>query len=41
VLDVCHDVVRFAGTDTLMTADTAMRLRALTDGLEVLSVEHV
>jgi rRNA-processing protein FCF1 len=35
VLDACHAVVRFAGTGRLMTADTAMRLRAMTEGLEV------
>jgi hypothetical protein len=35
VLEVCHDVVRFAGQGRLMTADTAMRLRAMTEGLEV------
>jgi hypothetical protein len=39
VLDVCHEVVRFAGGGRLMTADTAMRLRALSEGLEVLFVE--
>jgi predicted ribonuclease YlaK len=36
ILEVCHDVVRFAGRGRLMTADTAMRLRAMIEGLEVL-----
>jgi predicted ribonuclease YlaK len=36
ILDVCHDVVRFAGRGKLMTGDTSMRLRAISEGLEVL-----
>jgi hypothetical protein len=35
VLDVCHDVVRFAGRGKLMTGDANMRLRAMAEGLDV------
>lgn len=40
VLDVAHDVVRFAGRAELMTADTGMRVRARTEGLDVLFVPN-
>jgi hypothetical protein len=35
VLDACQDVMRFAGQAKLMTGDTAMRLRAIAEGLDV------
>ena len=38
VLDVAHDVARFAGRVKVMTADTAMRVRARHEGLDVLHV---
>jgi predicted ribonuclease YlaK len=36
ILDVAHEVLNFAGRVKLMTADTGMRARAKTEGLEVL-----
>ena len=36
VLDVCHEVRHLAGRVKLMTADTGMRARARTEGLDVL-----
>ena len=38
VLEVAHDVVRFAGAVRLLTADTGMRVRARSEGLDVLFV---
>ncbi len=40
ILDVSHRVVQFAGSGKLMTGDTAMRVRAMTEGLEVLFVSE-
>ena len=38
VLEVAHDVARFAGMTKVMTADTGMRIRARTEGLDVLFI---
>jgi rRNA-processing protein FCF1 len=38
VLEVAHDVLRFAGDVRLLTADTGMRIRARSEGLGVLFV---
>jgi hypothetical protein len=38
VLDVAHDVRSFAGTVKVMTGDTGMRVRATTEGLQVLAI---
>lgn len=38
VLEFAHDVVRFAGAVRLLTADTGMRVRARSEGLDVLFV---
>jgi hypothetical protein len=38
VLEVAHDVLRFAGSVKLLTADTGMRVRARSEGLDVLFV---
>jgi predicted ribonuclease YlaK len=38
VLDVAHDVLHFAGSVKVMTADTGMRVRASHEGLDVLRV---
>ncbi len=35
-----HRVVQFVGSGKLMTGDTAMRVRAMTEGLEVLFVSE-
>lgn len=38
ILDVAHDVKTFAGSVKVMTGDTGMRVRAVTEGLEVLAI---
>src|SRR5665213_1156776 len=38
VLDVCHDLNRFAGNSILVTADYGMRLRARAESIEVLQI---
>jgi predicted ribonuclease YlaK len=38
VLDICHEVRHLAGRVRLMTADTGMRARARTEGLELVIV---
>jgi rRNA-processing protein FCF1 len=38
VLDLTHEVVRFVGAAKLMTADTGMRIRARSEGLDVLYI---
>lgn len=38
VLDVAHEVLRFAGRAKVMTADTGMRVRARHEGLDVLRI---
>jgi rRNA-processing protein FCF1 len=38
VLEVAHDVLRFAGRVKVLTADTGMRVRARNEGLDVLLV---
>lgn len=38
VLDVAHEVLHFAGRVKVLTADTGMRIRARSEGLEVLLV---
>jgi rRNA-processing protein FCF1 len=38
ILDVCHDVLQFAGRVKLMTGDTGVRSRATSEGLEALRV---
>jgi rRNA-processing protein FCF1 len=38
ILEVAHDVLRFAGAVKLLTADTGMRIRARSEGLDVLFV---
>lgn len=38
ILDVAHDVRSFAGTAKVMTGDTGMRVRASSEGLQVLAI---
>jgi rRNA-processing protein FCF1 len=38
VLDVCHDLMRFAGNSILVTADYGMRLRAGAESIDVLQI---
>ena len=38
VLEVAHDVLRFAGGVKVLTADTGMRVRARSEGLDALFV---
>ena len=41
ILDVCHDVLQFAGRVKLLTGDTGVRARATSEGLEVLRVPEI
>jgi len=40
VLDVCHDLNRFAGSSILVTADYGMRLRARAESVDVLQISQ-